>query len=100
MSEQSIVTEFRRTIWVGKFTVEIIVTMIAGNPIGTRFEWSPYYPGGLSGQALRLYRRRRNAVFVELSEQIGGHVLAIDEVGVVAIAPDGTEKAITGEGAK
>src|SRR5512144_850232 len=56
MSEQSAVAEFRRSFRVSKFKVECVVTLIAGKPVSTRFEWEPYYPGVLVGQAFRQYR--------------------------------------------
>ncbi len=43
------VTEFRHSFRVGKFTVTMCVTMVAGQSVGMQTEWEPYYPGGLGG---------------------------------------------------
>ncbi len=94
------VTEFRRSFKVGKFTVTMCVTMVAGKPAGMRTEWAPYYPGGLSGQLFRKYRRQRDACLAALAEQLGGAILSIDEAGMSAVHPDGRIEAIRGEGAK
>ncbi len=100
MSEQSVVTEFRRSFKVGKFTITMCITLVAGQAVEMRSEREPYYPGGLGGQLFRKYQQRRNAVFAALAEQLGGHVLTIDEAGISAVHPDGRIAAIRGEGAK
>ncbi len=94
------VTEFRRSFKVGKFTITMHITLIAGQPAEMRSEWEPYYPGGLGGQLFRKYRQRRDACLAALAEQLGGPILSIDEAGASAVHPDGRIEAIRGEGAK
>src|SRR5512144_583210 len=98
MSEQSAVTEFRRSFKVGKFTITMRIPLVAGKPAGIQTEWAPYYPGGLSGQLFRKYRRRRDACLASLAEQLGGAILSVDEAGISAVHPDGRIEAIRREG--
>ncbi len=98
MIEQSAVTEFQRSFKVGKFTIALRVTLVAGKPAEMRTEWEPYYPGGLGGQLFRKYRQRRDACLAALAEQLGGAILSIDEAGMSAVHPDGRIEAIREEG--
>ena len=83
------VSEFSRSFKVSKFQVTLVCTLVAGKPIGLRFEWSPYYPSGLSGQAFRQYRKKRDAALSALAEHLGGAILAVDQGGLFTVLPDG-----------
>ena len=88
------VTEFRRTFKVNKFRITLSCLLVAGKPVDVKSTWEPYHPGGLTGQAYRQYRRKRDACIAALAEHLGGAVVVGDGGGFTALGPDGSKEVI------
>jgi hypothetical protein len=71
----------RRSFKVGRRTVTITHDVDAIGPGisgQTNIRWSPDLPARLSAAEIKLYRKRRNAIFQEIADIIGGNVAVAD----------------------
>jgi hypothetical protein len=71
----------RRSFRVGPYTVTITHDLDSFEPgvvSQTNIQWSPDRPARLSAAEIKFYRKRRNAIFQEIADTIGGKIMVAD----------------------